>query len=116
MDKPLHVQVAEALGCQPKVWAGMGELEPQWHCHCEQDKDGQRAHLKSWDREGISRYDTDWSTTGPLLEKHQISIQNCGRYDDWVADQVGCGDVGEGSTPLIAVCNLILKLKEAGGL
>ena len=94
-EKPLHVRVAEALGDIP----------------------GQAL--------GYRRYDTDWSATGPLIERLGIAIErrsgNIPAFQ-WVAAECICADhdhnlsdpFGHGEGALIAVCNLILALHEAG--
>ena len=94
-EKPLHVMVAEALGTVNS------QEVPPWHFI-------------------TPRYDTDWSATGPLIEKYEITVMNCGGI--WDAsigyDAYGvCGDhEAGGSTPLVAVCNLLLALHAAGKL
>jgi hypothetical protein len=67
------------------------------------------------------KYDTDWSATGPLIERLSLDV-TCSpaeRAHPWcanVAYSPAADPVGFGMTPLIAVCNLILALKEAGKL
>jgi hypothetical protein len=114
-EKPLHVQVAEALG-----WRIHGVIGGGWWAFAPS---GEGAFL-------VERYDTDWSATGPLIEKYGITIF---RYEEnesvmWQAFQPGsgvscseCGSFqnnisGDGSTPLLAVCHLILALAKAGKL
>jgi hypothetical protein len=96
MTKPLHVQVAEALGekpCQECLDDGYGEV---WH----------------------HNHTTDWNATGPLIEKLHIELIYDVATDDWLAQpsMIHIENIPEAPTPLIAVCNLILKLKEAGKL
>lgn len=111
-EKPLHVRVAEALGWthislntwhQRNNWAGMYP--------------GGAAGSRR-----IPRYDTDWAATGPLIERIPITV---GRYMSpfmdgaWYATAPGPSVIQSertGATPLVAVCNLILALKEAGNL
>lgn len=109
-ERPLHVRVAESLG-----WTGVFQslgswfgLPPPWR--------GPREHHPET---GIPRYDTDWAATGPLIEKYGITLEffndplpwwaKCHgippRYPQKVAPQGG-------KTPLIAVCELFLKLEE----
>jgi hypothetical protein len=110
-SKPLHVQVAEALGYE----VGYVGLE-------------QRITKAVSPMEmvlgPVPRYDTDWAATGPLIEKYGISVRLSPFPTDaalpWVA-WAGATDVTgrlreRGPTPLIAVCNLILLLKESGKL
>jgi hypothetical protein len=101
--RPLHVRVAEALGMKP---ADMN-LFPAGYVDSYAD---------------IPRYDTDWSATGPLIEKYGICLD---KGPDWAAfprepfifsDDVERPCVVHAATPLIAVCFLILALKEAGKL
>lgn len=125
--RPLHVQVAEALGCET---ARKDVIGGPWFCDCE-----------AWDHSisagPLARYDTDWQAAGPLIERYGIAIEPLWKVapdDDalWEA-YVGCDAFGEdqhacirrvcgsytgteGSTALIAVCNLILALKAAGKL
>jgi hypothetical protein len=101
---PLHVKVAEALG---------------WTCYTKFD--GQETewwkvrapHQPSM----VSNYDTDWSATGPLIEKYKIELTWDG--EDWLAwapEDMAPNKGGVAKVPLIAVCNLFLALKEAGKL
>jgi hypothetical protein len=119
-EKPLHVHVAEALGwtgCQPYAegvaWFGRG-TEP-----------GDQTETPS----DVPWYDTDWSATGPLIEKYCIEVSNDGAYDfdeeersqvDWRAvanaEIPGGMHEAEGPTPLKAVCNLLLALGKSGKL
>jgi hypothetical protein len=125
LDKPLHVQVAEALGW---TYLGPSEVEGEW--------EGEPPPGTSiWDRIprrldqhiGVPRYDTEWSATGPLIEEYGIELARGGFGPDdlpWLAAEHVCSDhdhnvsqpCGMGPTPLIAVCNLILALKAAGKL
>ena len=118
-DKPLHVQVARALG-----WTGLrpsreDEIDWQfawWGHHADDRGDELR----------VPHFDTDWSATGPLIEKYKIVLLPATPNSGWTGWTVGtaarmtydwrCEDEVEGPTPLIAVCNLILALKEAGKL
>lgn len=121
MAEPLHVQVARALGCKLKkvVYAPGGE--DVWSCDC--------PGFDHMPDEGayVFRYDTDWAATGPLIEKYGVELHpcvqgyNCSVPDHattWEATKVidSCPWDKTGPTPLIAVCNLILALKEAGEL
>ena len=121
--KPLHVRVAEALG-----WIDCRNMGKTWWGFS-----GPGIHAGQTE---VPRYDTDWSATGPLIEKHEIGLKEdgCGYTSDerWRAraDYYAPNPNGpvngyggtwataeaRGATPLIAVCNLILALKEAGEL
>jgi hypothetical protein len=104
-DKPLHVRVAEALG-----WTPSGSINGVWwgNPH-DENAPGHYA---------IPRYDTDWSATGPLIERYGITLDH--QDDDgtlpdyWRAKRPGF--TAETGHPLIAVCYLILALHEAGKL
>lgn len=114
-EKPLHVRVAEALGCKPdcKVY-GRHEI---WSCTCQprpvHDRDGMDG--APYEGREIEAYDTDWSATGPLVEEYGISLEKdgnawiAGSEDDWTFSD-------DCYTPLLAICHLILALKEAGKL
>jgi hypothetical protein len=132
LDKPLHVQVAEALG-----WS---DGNPPLHLQKMNDH-GWVEDAKGYfgsppdgtvDAEGrrivmmhVPSYDTDWSATGPLIEKWRfhgdVRLDPTCHAPDWCAFYIpeGEGDIIESAkhpTLLIAVCNLILALKEAGKL
>jgi hypothetical protein len=111
-EKPLHVRVAEALGGNP-FWS----TRRQWECKC-----GDECEHTDPVSEELYAYDTDWAATGPLIERLGIGIyaevDPIGRT--WVATPAE-HEHGEahhqfGPTPLVAVCNLLLALKEAGKL
>jgi hypothetical protein len=116
LDKPLHVQVAEALGwrdCRP--FEADGIVDYQTWCGEQPGVEGMEAHTF------IPDFDTDWSATGPLIEKYGIYLNAA--TDGWHAcRECQCAEYGhnssdgDGPTPLTAVCNLILALKEAGKL
>jgi hypothetical protein len=119
IGKPLHVQVAEALGwLDLKVPNGMWPDE-FWGFHPEWAPIiGQRVPVPD--------YTTDWSATGPLIEKYGISIELSGGYGgcrtpacesclNWTA-QIDGPEEGIATSPLIAICRLILALKAAGKL
>lgn len=117
VEKPLHVRVAEALGWtaigSTRVWFGLGA-----------DWDGVPPGHREYDLQFIPDYDTSWSATGPLVEKYGIMIQPCGRHMNcahgWTAlclyDEEPMLVEEVGDSPLLAVCHLILALKEAGKL
>lgn len=173
-EKPLHVRVAEALGCRPMTrhgWLGrecdfpearsaddLKKLNPflderqaeqcaaslRWVCGCVSGPPFPHGSLMHYAAHGmeveaevseyLADYDTDWSATGPLIEKYHIGI-SYGSAPSWEAGERhpiapgwwcywpspldGPDDpvaTGHYATPLIAVCELILKLKEAGKL
>lgn len=130
-DKPLHVRVAEALGTVLGECENLVDCDGASVCHrCGwEDPTWNRSHDSV---PCIPRYDTDWSMTGPLIEKYGITLACVKKLmaDDpsehwiaapsfrWLVDgraELGMPGSG-GSMPMIAVCNLILALKEAGKL
>jgi hypothetical protein len=117
--KPLHVRVAEAVGCKPTFGPDRIGVGPDaWRCPCEFDD-------HAWDSQAegvgvVKRYDTDWSATGPLLDKYDLGVQSVrGQEHPFVAHTSALDeewDFAGGDTRLIAVCNLILQLKAKGKL
>lgn len=109
-EKPLHVRVAEALG-QSARWASGLTNESGWYY----------ASGTQY-RDHVPRYDTDWSATGPLIEKYAVHVEpDACHPPQWLAFVLHEGEQftvseGPGDTPLVAVCNLLLALKEAGKL
>lgn len=105
---PLNVLVAQALGHVTAAHVGT-DGNPHW----------------TGNGLSIPAYDTDWSATGPLIEKYQLDLwfRPGGIFrdpDEWAAtNDTRVGPDGgslTGPTPLMAVCNLILALGEAGKL
>lgn len=130
-EKPLHVQVAEALGwrdCEP--FSVYGTSDGSWV--------GDTSELDAKSITGFSpggfipQYDTDWSATGPLLEEFGISVIQPDEHaperaeGPWIAGFGGAHGWDDGSlcmnyyaggeTPRLAVCNLILLLAKEGKL
>lgn len=122
-EKPLHVLVAEKLGWTgAKIYpARPGTIYDTPHWRARPAPNASRAE--------VPRYDTDWSATGPLIERFGIELcapgEHGGSEVNWLASKrIGWIPVGnsphayadttdaEGSTPLIAVCNLILALPD----
>ena len=124
-EQPLHVRVAEALGCKVSKHAILG-----WSCGCKTKRDepswphgetscGQDGEERYPD---VRRYDTDWAATGPLIERYAVHVEpDACHPPQWLAFVLHAGEEftvseGPGKTPLEAVCALILALKEAGKL
>lgn len=119
--EPLHVQVAEALGCKPDFYDG------RWWCHCGDSVTRVPVHGYAFDC-GLRHYDTQWSAAGPLVEKYVTTLVRDDVPDCWIAysdemwddttekHDAGCDIAARGATALEAVCRLILALKEAGKL
>ena len=121
MEKPLHVRVAVALGwteCEPG-----GIMLPGNH---EGFPPGPRVigQLK----QSVPRFDIDWETTGPLIERYGINLSFNGRvwHADVLVDRWGptcdhvCSNVypfrdcdDHSDHPLKSACMAILALKEA---
>jgi len=134
-DKPLHIQVAEALG-----WTNVGEVpvppfvtEPHWLG--DPPSWVKSTAISAIDHETgtvtltrgtqtVPRYDTDWSATGPLIEKYNLGVGRVAvdgqypRFTPWRAAVCLPGIVFsiEHAQPLVAVCNLILALHTSGKL
>ena len=137
MDKSLHVKVAEALGWEWWVSSVTGRrclyapgAQPEW---MRTRATGREPLVSDWQMNPgrIPRYDTDWSATGPLIERFGLvvdaSAKSAGHpdetHDTWVYAGEGEGeyceevmDTWEGSTVLTAVCHCILGLHAAGKL
>ena len=70
----------------------------------------------------IPKYDTSWSATGPLIERYHFSLSyiltDCTycvyAWQAYDAGPVSEREWGYGDTPLLAICNLILKLAKEG--
>lgn len=120
-EKPLHVRVAEALGWwdfeQDKGCILLPGAEPHWRGR-QPDKPALIG-----ERWLVPRYDTDWSATGPLIEQYEITVGVAAYNLKWAATTKHLGSEEWNhphadfyDTPLLAVCDLILALKEAGKL
>jgi len=125
MEKPLHVQVAEALGwTNPRC---IGNRDSWEATPPPSPIEGKPGYF--WGPMGgpvlIQRYDTDWSATGPLIEKYgfgtrrrpsayvrELEVWQVDWYDHETENVLEMG----GPSILVAVCNLILALKAAGKL
>lgn len=105
-EKPLHVQVAEAIG-----WI---QIKKEGHWSWWLGVAPEYADLSGARLSHIPDYTTDWRVTGPLMERYQISVF---KYSDgeWAARD-GDRQGGDGKTPLLAVCNLLVALGAAGRL
>jgi len=108
-EKPLHVRVAEALG-----WTAISACR-----HCEDCNDWLGSHPEDYRSLGvvvyIPNYDTDWSATGPLIERYGVALTPPGVLDapGWAASipqDRHAAFVTKQPTPLLAVCHLILAL------
>lgn len=124
-EKPLHVRVAEALGCKP-VQATDPEARRRheesgmWGaCWCANGGDDKGPHSASGvPTTELARYDTDWAATGPLIERYYINLESLGEHG-WEASNYPGGlsilRVTD-TTPLLAACKLILYMKADGTL
>lgn len=118
MDKPIHVQVAEALGCNSAFRkAYRGDKEEQWCC---EDGDHRDPTLcEPWlDSPDVARFDLDWCATGPLVERHKIALEWHPLWapPGWCAVSEDGGWIGSADSPLLAICRLIIELGKAGKL
>lgn len=122
--KPLHVRVAEALG-----WT---DLRVIGNCMIPGEPDDYVGRppgnvlIGSSGHAPVPRYDTDWSVTGPLIERLGIRV-HVSRFRgpnpiEWQAIWPGdswaiAGKINaKAATSLGAVCELILALHAAGKL
>lgn len=109
--KPLHVQVAEKLGCKP-VCEQMGT--DYWACFCLMREHTENDENTFPSPNTAYRYDLDWSATGPIIERLGLGVYLAA--DGWRARKsdraVHINSVRHAS-PLLAVCNLILALPDA---
>lgn len=128
-EKPLHVKVAEALGCPARGCVGGRSDFPKWVCGCEYGAHGSDVLIDGcW---SVKRYDTDWSAAGPLIDRFGIGLQRYGLgateasrkawpNGHWSA--IGFPVLGgelsaPGQTAILAVCDLIVTaFAELGGL
>lgn len=139
-EKPLNVRVAEALGVEPAFRDFPSEDYCVLQCSCgamhefghssaqEEDRAWREKHqphlTQNWN---CPRYDIDWSTTGPLIDRFKITLQWDGlgwhacemdahRGVEGTSEPWHDGLYADGETSLEAVCNLILQLHAAGKL
>jgi hypothetical protein len=129
--RPLHVRVAEALKVEVlrinESWRVVDrrmlvnvKVHPEYKRWCV-PHEGEDVWAETQD---VPRYDTDWCAAGLMIEKYEITLVK--EYNDprWLAyaGYFACADETiwtartDADTPLLAVCHLILALKEAGKL
>lgn len=137
-ELPRYVRVAKALrwtNLEFKSWYlhddGTPAEEPQWHGTApllnrtgygtplnplwEENIEAGRHWNELW---RVPRYDKDWAATGPLIERFRLELAQ----DESGAWWAETGDIKDpaiqacAATPLEAICELILKLAEAGAL
>lgn len=110
-DLPLPVRVAVALGCKPVEYR-----RGEWSCGCRNNAHAQAGFDGApGEGGGIENFDTDWAATGPLIERLCLGL--VWRGDAWQAFvDLDAAVIAFDALPLIAVCKLILALKEAGKL
>lgn len=108
-DKPLHVQVAEALGTF--------HAEHDWDAR-DWVNQGCRRECGDRNSKGVCapHYDTDWSATGPLIERLGIDLETWSEPGKPAWEAYSRTEFGGGPTPLVAVCRLILDMKAEGKL
>jgi hypothetical protein len=128
-ERPIHVRVAEALG-----WT---RLHYRDKCHgdiliADQEKlrwfgraPGEMIISDDVNHVLVPRYDTSWGDAGPFIEKYGIELgllwpgDRGQDYFQWMARtgrQPSEIESTQEDKPLLAICALILALKEAGKL
>lgn len=132
-ERPLHVQVAEVLGygeCSPCGEEGAWHFAPGNGAAYREDFtptwrdvfDYGEWHRCEHDRNLVPRFDTDWSATGPLIEKYGLTITpewlmtEPKKLDGWMARAPTFHEAWYGRHPLEAICNVIVALAAAGKL
>jgi hypothetical protein len=125
-EKPLHVRVAEALGTLHVLGPSIGKTEDGRDIRrCTLHETETFAYDFVTDHDGrvlALHYDTDWSATGPLIERYSLDLYRKAGDAPWSAGVWIPNDnpkehlVAAGETPLLAVCNLILALAAGGKL
>lgn len=56
------------------------------------------------------QYSTSWHQGGPLVEKHEIDLEERGGFwTSYKASKHGCIVVAECDTPLIAICRAVVR-------
>ena len=112
--RPLHVQVAEALD----LWMHCSYEPPQNSMNLDDKGRWVGYNPKTMlvgERGTVPRYDTDWSATGPLIEKLKISVLVGKNGATAVAEDPSYA-FADARGVLHSICRLILLLKEAGKL
>lgn len=128
-EKPLNVRVAEKLGARLRQTEAFEFICDEWGDYLEAGEGWwveQRPH-GSWFR--VPDFTTDWSATGPLLERLKIHVWPWDADTGWGASS-RLGPMVEnefhwtddrwrqgpleayGETPLLAICNLVLALPD----
>jgi hypothetical protein len=117
--KPLHIQVAEALGWfEIEPGNGMDLSNPYWGY--PPFPIGVPVICR---KQLVPRYDEEWEATGPLIERFKINLShfiNSGQINGkrgeslWRASTDEKSQWGYGLEPLMAICALILALKIDG--
>lgn len=119
-DKPLHVRVAEALGCTPKKNRRL--LCEWWECTCR-DQAHATDGVDGAPREGMSvqGYDTDWGALMPELVRLRIGLMPMVALMSpplpgtiWVAKEPVSGAWSDNPDPAHAACEVILTLAANG--
>lgn len=97
----------------PTAWFVKRHLQPGHDCIYAWD--GDPCACPRFNVELIPRYDTDWATTGPLIEKYKLYLYYDYDAGRWLAQPpIHTSKLHpdkpthfDGETPLVAVCKLI---------
>jgi hypothetical protein len=122
--RPLHIRVADALGWTGLTSATIGDDGEHWLGKPPATLPGAYSFVEAINRKeriltigsgSVPRYDTDWSATGPIIERLRIELDS---DLPWSAalffDRRGDFHSGGGPTALLAVCNLLLSIHARG--
>lgn len=108
---PLHVLTARALGWTGIELVGAPGSTSRVYVGIPPGGDPD-MHLKPY----VPRFDHDWGTTGPLIERFKIELWWCPHWatPGWRASGAG-SSVGDGDTALTAICEWVLNAAAAVG-
>ena len=112
-ERPLHVRVAAALG-----WTYLSPGEVGWEGEPPAWDERAKIPRRLDQHIGVPDYDTEWSATGPLIERLGIRLgRDPGMREPWDASRlVADAYTSSGRTALEAVCHFLLELDAVGEL
>ncbi len=125
-ERPLHVRVAEALGWtdllpandgpfRAEHWSGVPPAGLPMDAYAFVLKVDHENRIMSVGPGSVPRYDTDWSATGPIIERLGLNVGTAPMGMPGFAAIAPRGvppGLGLGDTLLVAVCELLLSLNE----